>query len=88
MKINPKVLIIKHSKIEQFLKIIGIALHTKLLKYRHLIDILSKCYFGVLFGDSFWGVGAESPGIWSLTGGLFVFAVGAKIQGRLHTFIA
>lgn len=57
IKINPNVLIIKHSKIEQFLKIIGIALHTKLLKYRHLIRYFIK----MLFWRFFWGGGGPKP---------------------------
>lgn len=76
IEINPNVLIIKHSKIEQFLKIIGIALHNKLPKYRYLIRYFIKnTILEYYFGDFFGGVGAQSPGIWSLTGGLLVFAV-------------
>ena len=76
IEINPNVLIIQHSKIEQFLKIIGIALHNKLLKYRYLIRYFIKTLFwSTILEIFFWGVGAQSPGIWSLTGGLLVFAV-------------
>lgn len=57
IEINPNVLIIQHSKIEQFLKIIGIALHNKLLKYRYLIRYFIKTLFWSTILEIFFGGG-------------------------------